>query len=208
MSLAATLAGIWLIWLIPAVTQPFSTSTGAARRRLLLGWTWLVTAAGLVALAPGPTSLATTLTVVAPASVCIGLIIQQFHDLSAEGRHARLWLVCRWITIAFMGLLGIGLPLLGYLIGIRSELVQMLPDLRSPLLLAMHWSYYAGTAAALLLATGLAVRFALGHHPGRTVACLALWLLTLFTLAAIPLARGSLLSIPAAPQMSEAPQAP
>ena len=32
-SLAGTVGGLWLVWLIPALTQPFSTSTGKARRK-------------------------------------------------------------------------------------------------------------------------------------------------------------------------------
>lgn len=199
LSLAATACGLWLVWLIPAVSQPFSTSTGKARRKMMLGWSWLIAAATLIAFAPGETRLATSLLAVAPVSVALGLVIQQFHDLSSEGRHARLWLVCRWIACGLMLVLAIGLPLLGYLLNNRPDLVTILPELRQPLLATMHWSYYVGAAIALLLATGLAIRFALGHHPGRTAACLAAWLLIAYSLAVIPIARGPLLSIPASP---------
>ncbi|MFN3165831.1 MAG: ArnT family glycosyltransferase [Phycisphaeraceae bacterium] len=197
LSMSATLAGLWLVWLIPAVAQPFSTSTGKARRKLMLGWAWLVTSAVLVALAPGPTRLATLLVTVAPASVSIGLVMQQFHDLSAEGRHARLWLVCRWIAAGSMLVLAVGLPTLAYLLSYRPDLLHALPELKRPLLLPMELAYYIGAAVALLLASGLFVRFAVGHHAGRTVACLALWLLTVFTLGIIPIARGPLLNSPA-----------
>lgn len=205
LSLAGTLCGLWLVWLIPAVSQPFSTSTGKARRRMLLGWGWLVTAAALLAFAPGPSRIASLLIGVAPASLAIGLVIQQFHDLSAEGRHARLWLICRWIGLALMFCLAIALPLLGYLLNHRPELVEMLPTLKRPLLSSMHWSFYAGAALALLLVSALATRFALGHHPGRTTACLALWLLIIYSLAAIPIARGSMMNHPAQPPASPAP---
>jgi 4-amino-4-deoxy-L-arabinose transferase-like glycosyltransferase len=197
LSMSATLAGLWLVWLIPAVAQPFSTSTGKARRKLLLGWAWLVTAAALVALAPGETRLATLLITVAPASVAIGLIVQQFHDLSAEGRHARLWLVCRWIAAGLMFALAVGLPTLAYLLSYRPDMLHVLPDLKQPLLMPMDTAFYVGTAVALLLASGLFIRFAIGHHPGRAIACLALWLLTAYTLGAIPIARGPLLNTPA-----------
>lgn len=207
LSMAATLSGLWLVWLIPAVAQPFSTSTGKARRKLLLGWAWLVTAALLVALAPGESRLATLLITVAPASLAIGLVIQQFHDLSAEGRHARLWLVSRWIAGGMMLLLALGLPTLAYLSSFKPELLEMLPELRRPLLMPMDWMFYAGSAIALLLASGLSIRFALGHHPGRTVACLALWLLIAYTMGALTMARGPLLSTPVAPPAISPPSA-
>ena len=196
-SLAATLSGLWLIWLIPALTQPFSTSTGKARRRLLLGWGWLVTAMLLVAFAPahaGQSVFPGLLLVVAPASVAIALIIQQFHDLSAEGRHARLWLLGRWLTCGSMLILAIALPLLGYLINHQGDWVQWLPDLERSVLASMHWSFYAGAAAALLLASVLATRFAIHNHPGRTIASLAVWLLIFYGLAAIPLSRSEQLN--------------
>lgn len=207
LSLAASFAGLWLVWLITAAAQPFSTSTGKARRRMMLGWAWLVTASALIALAPGQTRLMTLLIGIAPASLAIGQVLHQFHDLSGEGRHARLWVVCRWIATALMLALAIGLPTLGYLINHQPDAVNFLPTLQRPLLATMHWGFYAGAAAALLLATALAVRFALGHHPGRTAACLALWLMCLYTLAAIPIARGPLLSTPATPPTSEPPRA-
>lgn len=194
LSLAATFSGLWLIWLIPAVTQPFSTSTGKARRKMLIGWGWLITASALLAFAPGPTRISGLLLAVAPASVSIALTIQQFHDLSAEARHARLWLICRWITCGFMLAFAIALPIIGYLLNNRPDLVSWLPSYDHALLAPMHWSFYAGTGIALLLASVLAFRFAHANHPGRTTACLALWLLILACLAAIPISRGERLN--------------
>lgn len=199
LSLAAALCGLWLIWLIPAVTQPFSTSTGKARRKMLLGWVWLVTAALLLAFAPGKADLAGLLLAAAPASVAIGLVVQQFHDLSAEARHARLWLICRWVTCAIMAALSIAVPATAFLTHAQPELVAWLPRLEQDLLRPMHWSFYAGTAVALTLASVLAFRFAIANHPGRTTACLALWMIILFSTAAIPASRGELLNTPANP---------
>ncbi|MEO0474625.1 MAG: hypothetical protein AAF085_01465 [Planctomycetota bacterium] len=189
LSLAAAISGLWFIWLVPALIQPFSTSTGDARRRLMLGWGWLVTALLLVAFAPGETTYAGLLIAVAPASVAIGLIMRQFHDLSAEGRHARLWQVGKWLVCAGMLVLAIGLPLTGHLLNHQPQLVDWLPSTERSMLATMHWSFWAGAAGALLLASVLATRFALYNHPGRTTACLAVWMLILFGLAAIPMSR-------------------
>ncbi|MEM6505648.1 MAG: hypothetical protein AAF711_09290 [Planctomycetota bacterium] len=194
LSLAALVSGFWVIWLIPALIQPFSTSTGSARRRLMLGWGWLVTSMLLIMFAPGETRLSAFLLAIAPASVAIGLITQQYHDLSSEGRHARLWIIAKWLSCGCMLLLAIALPLLGYLLNHRADWVRWLPTMENPLLASMHWSFYAGAAAALLLAAVLATRFAIHHHPGRTTACLAIWLLIAFGLAAIPISRGDQLN--------------
>lgn len=206
LSLAAAYAGLWLIWLIPAATQLFSTSTGKARRKMLLGWVWLVTALVLVALAPGETTLAGLLLAVAPASVCIGQVIQQFHDLSSEARHARFWLIGRWLTCGAMLVLAIVLPLIGYLLHAQPELVSWLPSTDLPVTAAMHWSFYAGSGLALLLTSLLAIRFALAQHPGRTAASMALWLVITYSLAAIPIARSPMLSTAATPPASERPE--
>ena len=188
-SLAAALSGLWLIWLVPALIQPFSTSTGSARRRLMLGWGWLVAALLLMAFAPGETKLSGLLLAVAPASVGIGLIIQQFHDLSAEGRHARLWQLGKWLSCVSMIVFAIALPVTGYLLNHQPQAVAWLPSTEYALLAKMHWSFWAGTAVSLLLVSILATRFALNNHPGRTTSCLAIWLLILFGLAAIPMSR-------------------
>jgi len=135
LALAAMFCGLWLIWLIPALTQPFSTSTGSARRRMLLGWGWLVTALLLIGFAPGETRLAGLLLAVAPASVAVGLVIQQFHDLSAEGRHARFWLIGKWLTCLSMLVLAIALliTLLAGFVGTWRLLGRpAAPVLRSP----------------------------------------------------------------------------
>lgn len=196
LSLAAGLSGLWLIWLIPALVQPFSTSTRTARRKLMLGWGWLITALLLIAFAPGDTTYSGLLLAAAPASVAIALIIQQFHDLSAEGRHARLWHICKWLTCASMIALAVALPLIGYLLNYQPQAVQWLPSFERSLLATMHWTFWAGAGLALLLASILATRFAIHNHPGRTITCLAVWLLMLFGLAAIPLSRGELLNTP------------
>lgn len=194
LALAAMLSGLWLIWLIPALIQPFSTSTGSARRKLMLGWGWLVTALLLVAFAPGNTKLAGLLLATAPASVAIALIMQQYHDLSAEGRHARLWLIGKWLTCGSMLVLAIALPLLGYLLNHQPQSVTWLPDADHSLLAKMHWTFWTGAGLALLLASLLATRFAIHNHPGRMCASLAVWLLIFFGLAAIPISRSEQLN--------------
>ena len=120
--------------------------------------------------------------------------MQQFHDLSAEGRHARFWLVGRWLTCGSILLLAVALPLLGYLLSHHPDTVQWLPSSEHSLFAKMHWSFYAGAGVALLLASVLATRFAIHNHPGRTSASLAVWLLILFGLAAIPMSRSEKLN--------------
>lgn len=203
LALAAMLSGLWLIWLIPALTQPFSTSTGSARRKLLLGWGWLITGLTLVAFAPGEIGIAGLLLIVAPASVSVALIMQQFHDLSAEGRHAKLWLIGKWVTCGSMIILAIALPLLGYLLSHQPDAVQWLPDVERSLFAKMHWSFYAGAAATLLLASILATRFAIHNHPGRTCASLAAWLLVFLGLASIPVSRSEHLNTTYDPPAAE-----
>jgi len=202
LSLAAMACGLWLVWLIPAITQPFSTSTGPARRKMLLGWVWLMITLALLVFAPGTNRLSLLLLTAAPVSICIGLVIQQFHDLSAEARHARLWLVCRWINFVLMLVLSLALPLLAAVLQYRPELVAWLPSLDRPLLVSMHWSFYAGSALALLLVSLLNLRFALGQHPGRTIACTAIWILISSSLAIMIASHGSLLNTPADPAPS------
>lgn len=199
-SLSVAACGLWLIWLIPAVSQPFSTSSaGNPRSKMLLGWVWLLLATLLLAFAPGPTRTTGLLIAIAPASVAIGLVMQQFHDLSAEARHARLWLICRWIACTAMIALALALPSLGYLLNHRPELVDWLPCPDQPLLATMHWSFYAGAGVVLLLIAVLACRFAYANHPGRTTASLAVWLIIAYSLAAIPLTRSPLMNTAADP---------
>lgn len=200
--LIALFSGLWLIWLIPALTQPFSTSTGQARRKLMLGWGWLVASLLLVAFAPGETAIPSLLIAIAPASVAVGLIMQQFHDLSAEGRHARFWHVGKWLTAGSTLTLAIALPLLGYLLTHQPDTVQWLPDFERSLFAKMNWTFYAGAGIAMLLASILATRFAIHNHPGRLCASLAVWLLILFGLSAIPMSRSEQLNT-----TSEPPQA-
>lgn len=203
LALAAILSGLWLVWLITALTQPFSTSTGGARRKLLLGWGWLITELALVVFAPGEPGTTGLLLIVAPASVSVALTMQQFHNLSAEGRHARLWLIGKWVTCSSMLLLAIALPLLGYLLSYQPDTVQWLPDIERPLFAKMHWSFYAGASVALLLASILATRFAIHNHPGRTCASLAAWLLVFLGLATIPASRSEHLNTTYDPPTTE-----
>ena len=192
--LAAALCGPWLIWLVPAVIQPFSTSTGKARRKMLLGWVWLITASTLLAIMYSQTELPNLLMILAPASIAIGLVVHEFHDRSAEARHARLWRISRWLSCGVMAVLSVALPTLGYLINHQPDLVAWLPAAERPLLGTSHWSFYAGTVVALLLISALAIRFAFAHRPAQTVACLAVWLVIAYAVAAIPIARGPMLS--------------
>lgn len=208
LGLAAAAAGLWVIWLIPALIQPFSSSTGSARRKMLLGWVWLIVAATLLALRPQGDLVGGLLLVLAPLAVAIGLVTQQFHDRAAEGRYARLWGLGRWVACAAALILSLALPALGYTINHHPDLVGWLAQTDPALLQDTHLSYYASAAAALLLTTVLATRFAAAHHPAQTIAALACWLIIAYAMAAFPIARGPLMSKPAQPPPAALPLNP
>jgi len=200
------LTGWWAIWLIAALLQPFSTSSTEVRRRMLLGWTWYVTTSVLLIFAPGEPNIAGLLAVLAPAALIIGQVMRQFHELSAEGRHARLWRVNRWLMIFGTLCLSLLLPIWG---GFETDLPQGLVAWTpwvGDVYANMHLSFWIGLTLVLVLAAGLAAKFALANHPGRALAAWALWALIAMSVLTIPVARGPLLATPATiPALPQAP---
>lgn len=196
-SVALAVLGLWALWLIPALIQPFSTSTGEARRGMMLGWSWFVTTAVLMLLAPGDATIRPLLLLLAPAALMVGQVMHQYHDLSAEGRHARLWRIGRLLTLIATGVISLALPAL-------AMFEDQLPDwatqwLGTSLMLftPMHPGYWIGSATALLLIAILAGRFALANHPGRALAGWSAWVVVLVSLLTVPLARGQFMQTPA-----------
>ena len=196
-SIALAVLGLWTLWLVPGLLQPFSTSTGEARRSMTLGWSWFVCTAVLMLLAPGQAGFRPLLLLIAPAALMIGQVMRQFHDLSSEGRHARLWRTSRLLTLVVTGVVSLGLPA-------ASMFEPQLPAwatqwLGTPLnlFMPMHPGYWAGAALALLLIAVLAGRFALANHPGRALAGWSVWVVVLSVLLTIPLARGEFMKTPA-----------
>ncbi|MEM9019072.1 MAG: hypothetical protein AAGC44_00795 [Planctomycetota bacterium] len=196
-SVTLAVLGFWALWLVPGLLQPFSTSTGEARGPMAVGWSWFVTTALLMLLAPGPALVRPLLLLIAPASLMIGQVMRQYHDLSGEGRHARLWRTSRLLTLTATGVLSIGLPLLAvFEPQLPAWTTQWLGTRRS-LMVPMHPGYWVGAGVALLLIATLAGRFALANHPGRALAGWSAWVVVLAVLLIVPLARGELMETPA-----------
>lgn len=193
----AALAGVWIVWLLPTVLQPFTPADRAIRLRLLLGWAWLVSTAALLAFAPGPALLGALLPAAAPAALAIGQAMRRYHDLCAEGRHPRLWTQGRWVAVGLTGLLSLALPAYGWLErDLPGWATALLPP-HDTLFAVMHPGYWAGLCAVLCMITAIAGKFAVAHHPGRAVAGWAAWTLAATTVCAIPLARGPAFNAPA-----------
>lgn len=199
------LLGVWAVWLLPTVLQPYSSSSGKARQRMLIGWSWLVSCAALVILLPGPTRPSVFVVLVAPAALALGQVMRQFHDLSAEGRHATFWTAGKWVTIGLTALLSLMLPGWAYYGDGRPDAWGLLQSEHGPLFATMGIWFWGGTALVLCLLTLLGARFAMTNHPGRAFGAWAAWTLTAAALLAIPLARGTTLNTPATPPLGDAP---
>ena len=195
----AGLLGLWSVWLLPALLQPFSSSSKQARPQMLIGWAWLVTAGGLVILLPGPAAPAALIALVAPASLALGQTFGQFHDLCGEGRHAHFWGVGKWVMIVVIGLLSLALPAWGWLDHDLPDALRALRPEPNAWFAAMHLWYWIGLAAALALLAALGTRFAVTNHPGRAFGTWAAWTLVAAAVLAIPLARGPAFNTPAPP---------
>jgi 4-amino-4-deoxy-L-arabinose transferase-like glycosyltransferase len=199
------LMGVWAVWLLPAVMQPFSSSTGQARRRMLLGWTWMVSAAAVVFLMPGPTRAASLMVLAAPASLALGQVMRRFHDLSAEGHHASFWNAGKWVTLGYTVLLSLALPVWAGFETQMPDWVNTVTGRGGPYFASMGLWFWIGAAVVLGLLSALGARFALTNHPGRAYAAWAAWVLAAATLMAIPLARGPAMNAPATPPLSATP---
>lgn len=194
---ALAVLGLWALWLVPGLLQPFSTSTGEARRSMTLGWSWFVATAALMLLAPGPAEVRPLMLLIAPASLMIGQVMRQYHDLSAEGRHARLWRTSRLLTLIATGVFSLAIPaLVMFETSLPNWSTQWLGTSQT-LFMPMHPGYWVGAAVALLLIAILAGRFALANHPGRALAGWSAWLVVLMVLMTVPLARGQFMKTPA-----------
>lgn len=193
---ALAIAGPWLIWLVPALAQPFSTSTSDARPRMLLGWSWFLTTALLVACSPGEPRLRALIVVLPAAAVAIGQVIRQYHDLSAEGRHTYLWRSNRWLMVTLTAGLALVVPAWGYFQWPMPEPAARLAPWTGQLLAPMSLWFWFGLAIALLLTAGLGLRFSLSNHPGRAAGAWAVWVVIAACVLAIPLSRGEVMSTP------------
>lgn len=182
----------WTPWLITGIMQPFSTSSAGARLRMFLGWVWFVAITLLLIMAPGHARVDELLMVLPAGAVLVGQVMRQFVDLSAEGRHTRMWRLLRWPHTFLMMLVSLALPTaLHY----QNRLLQE-GWLEQPVVATMPTLYWAGMASALALLTLLSLRFVVGHYPGKATVCWAIWSVTAFSLLMIPVARGPWLQTP------------
>ncbi len=179
----------WTLWLVAALLQPFSTSSTGARSRMFLGWGWFVIVGVLVLLTPptGP-GVSDVLILLPVMAVLTGQLFRQLSDLSSEGRHARLWRALRWPQLGMFFAVSLALPA-GLMFQDAMATHGFLPN---PMVAPMHWTYWAGAAAVLLLLTGLSLRFAVEQHPGRTLIVWAAWVLAAFVMVIVPFTRGPL----------------
>ncbi|MEM6394102.1 MAG: hypothetical protein AAF797_15150 [Planctomycetota bacterium] len=195
---AAILLGLWVVWLPAGVGQAFSTSSrralgggggeaksvrvsplAVARRRMLLGWLWTASTLALVLGFPVGAGVVAALPLVAAVAVLLGATFRQFHDLSAEGRHARLWRWTRWAPSAGLVVLSVVLPLACWR---QADLLEG-GWLERAWVTPMHWAYWAGGGVAMLGVSVGAARFAQGHHPARAVGGWCLWVVLTTALA-------------------------
>lgn len=184
----------WTLWLIGSLAQPFSASTRGVRRRVFIGWAWLVSVTVLTLLGSGPAGMRGLLALLPPATVLIGQCLRLYSDRSAEGRHARLWRYGRWLHITFLLAISIGLPLAMIF---QKTLVEK-DVLSTRLVSPMPWYYWMGLAVSLTLITLLSMRFALKHYPGKATIGWSIWSVVLICVTLIPLSRGPLLNTPRA----------
>lgn len=192
--------GPWLLWIFAMLMQPTSASAvvRGARRRLILGWVWWVAAlAGMIVLI-GSAAGAWQLSLAPASAVMVGLLMGHFHDLSTQGRHARLWRWSRW-PMALLILLGsVALPALAHAQGqlVEAELLSM------PLLADMHATYWALTGAVLMVLALAGARFAYSHYVARATGMWAAWCVVAMLSVIWPLADTPPIN---APQVAAAP---
>jgi len=196
LSAVIAIGGLWVVWLIPALIQPFSSSTREARPRMMLGWAWFVTAAILMAFSPARPSLRALLVVVPAASIIIGQVMRQYTDQCAEGRQANLWRANRWLMVGLTGSLALALPAWGYFRWTMPQTLERIAPWQGQLFAPMSPWYWLGMALVLMLAAGLGLRFSRKNHPARAVGAWAAWMVIAASVLAIPMSRGAALSTP------------
>ncbi len=180
----------WTLWLIGSLAQPFSASSSGVRRRVFIGWAWLLCVLFLVVTGPGHDGLAGLLPILPAAAILIGQCLRLFSDLSAEARHARIWRLTRWPHLALFAAASVALPAGMYF---QTTLVDrgVLPY---PIVAQMTWYFWLGLGVSLLLITALSMRFALRHYPGKAMVCWSVWAIVLMSVMLIPLSRGPLMN--------------
>lgn len=190
----------WTFWLLGSIAQPYSASSSGVRRRVFIGWAWLLCVLLLAATGPGDGGPAGMLIVLPAACVLIGQCLRLYSDRSAEGRHARIWRHVRWGHLLFCITVSIALPAGMYF----QDMMLERGILPRPIVAEMPWMFWLGLGISLVLITLLSMRYAWRHYPGRAVICWSVWSVVLMSVMLIPLARGPLMN-PAAPPADQEP---
>ena len=180
----------WTLGLIGAFAQPFSASSRGVRRRVFIGWAWLMSVTTLTLLGSGPSGVRGLLALLPPATIMIGQSLRLYSDLSAEGRHTRLWRHVRWMHMTFLLAVSAGLPLAAVS---QNSLIEQ-GILSTHLFAPVPWYFWLGLGVSLTLITLLSMRFALKHYPGKATVCWSIWSVVLISVTLIPLTRGPLMN--------------
>jgi 4-amino-4-deoxy-L-arabinose transferase-like glycosyltransferase len=178
----------WSGWLIASIVQPFSTSSAGSRTRLFLGWSWFVVMSLLMIVAPDTSRLGRMLVIVPAACVMMGQLFGHLVEMSAEGRHARMWRGMRWLYLAGAATAAALIPAV---FAMQAMLIEQ-GWLTTRFAASMSMAYWLGLTAVLIAGVVLVFRWASLHYPGLSAAAAALWMIVLMTTLAIPLARGPL----------------
>jgi hypothetical protein len=187
----------WSVWLVIGVCQPFSTSSSARRGQMLLGWGWFV-ATGLAVLVAGVGLRGRSAWPLLPVgALLVAQVLRQFIELSAEGRHARLWRVGRWAQFAGVAVVSVVLPTGLWL---QPRMVAW-GWLARPLTGPVHWAFAAGLGVALVAIALISLRMVLRHYPGRAVVAWAVWTVVAATLTLVVATEGAALQ----PALAETP---
>ncbi len=176
----------WTAWLIAALLQPLSTSSREPRRRLMVGWTWLL--AGLpitMGLLPSEDISGRVYLAMPFLAIVLGQVFRRYVDLSAEGRHARLWRAFKWPHLAMMLFVSVALPLAL----LEPEVLDRVHPQAASWVQPVATPYALGAAIALFLITLLCVRFAARQHPGRATGAFAAWGYTVGLVMVSPIVR-------------------
>lgn len=184
----------WTFWLLGSIAQPYSASSSGVRRRVFIGWAWLLCVSLLAATGPGDGGPAGMLIILPAACILIGQCLRLYSDRSAEGRHARIWRHVRWAHLLFCIAVSIALPAGMYF----QETMLQRGVLPRPIVAEMPWFFWLGLGISLVLITMLSTRYAWRHYPGRAAVCWSVWSVVLMSVMLIPLTRGPLMN-PTAP---------
>ncbi|GAB4110194.1 MAG: hypothetical protein Kow00105_18930 [Phycisphaeraceae bacterium] len=147
---------------------------------------------------PGQADAAGVLVVLPAGCILIGQCLRLYSDRSAEARHARIWRYVRWAHLLLCLIVSIGMPAAMYF---QTDLIArgVLPR---PIVAEMPWYFWLGLSVSLLLITGMSIRYAIKHYPGKSAICWSVWSVVLMTVMLIPLSKGPLMNPTAAAKLA------